>query len=151
MTRRFSTSAARQAHKYPMKSQMKRKPYDAAILLLRLGAGLLLCFGHGVQKYHLLFSAAGSFPDPLGIGHVPSVVASMGAECGASMLVAVGLFTRWACLPVLLTMGVVAVVVHAGDPWSKTEPSVIFLLMFAVIALTGPGRFSLDKLLRNKT
>ena len=108
----------------------------------------MLCFKHGAQKYTTLVENPSIFPDPLGIGHVPSLLCSMSAECGAALLVAVGLLTRLACLPVLFTMGVVALVVHHNDPWSKTEPSVLFFLLFTAILLLGPGRYSLDALRR---
>jgi putative oxidoreductase len=117
---------------------------DAASLFLRVTGGLLLCLQHGVQKYSMLVGDPSGFPDPIGIGHVPSILCSMGAECGAAGLVVVGLLTRLACIPVLFTMGMVALVVHHNDPWSKTEPSVLFFLIFMAILLLGPGRYSLD-------
>lgn len=121
---------------------------DAGRLLLRVGAALLLCFGHGVQKYTTLQTNPEAFPDPMGIGHSLSLVLAMGAECGASMLVALGLYTRLSCLPILFTMGMVAVVVHKNDPWSQTEPSVIFFVMFLTVLLLGPGRYAIDALRR---
>ena len=117
---------------------------DIALLVLRVCAGVMLCFGHGIQKYGLLLTNPEKFPDPLGIGHVPSILSSMSAECIASMLVAAGICTRLACLPVVFTMTVVALVVHHGDTWQNTEPSVLYGLIFALIAILGPGRYALD-------
>ena len=46
-------------------------------------------------------------------------------------------------------MAVAAFVVHAGDPWTlgagrSKEPALLYLFPFLALALTGPGRFSLD-------
>ncbi|MFM7232895.1 MAG: DoxX family protein, partial [bacterium] len=58
--------------------------------------------------------------------------------------VLVGLFTRWAALPAVVTMAVAAFVAHAGDPFGDREMALVYLVMFATVALTGPGRFSID-------
>ena len=123
---------------------MKSQAQNYALLLLRVGSFLLLALGHGVQKWDTMMTRPEVFPDPLGIGHVPALICAMGAECVMSLMVAVGLFTRLSCLPIIFTMTMVALVVHHGDPWPKTEPSVLFLLIYAGIALAGPGPFSLD-------
>ena len=123
---------------------MRSAHQDIALLLLRVGAFLLLALGHGVQKWDTLMQNPQAFPDPLGIGHVPALICAMGAECVMSLLVAVGLFCRLSCLPIVFTLGMVALVVHQGDPWPRTEPSVLFLLIYAAIALAGPGKFSVD-------
>ena len=124
---------------------------DIALLVIRVLTGIMLCFGHGIQKYSLLITNPEKFPDPLGIGHVPSILSSMGAECIASMMVAVGLLTRLACLPIICTMTIVALVVHHGDTWQNTEPSVLYGLLFVFIAILGPGRYALDNWLLKLT
>jgi putative oxidoreductase len=116
---------------------------DIAALLLRVAAFLLLCLGHGTIKYAALMGTA-SFPDPLGIGTIPSVIMAMGAECVMSFVVAIGLFTRLSAVPILFTMGTVATLVHQGAPWLKREPSVLYLLIYTAILLLGPGRYSVD-------
>jgi putative oxidoreductase len=131
-------------------SSVRRSLRDVGLLILRLGFVSCLILGHGLQKWTLLQHNPSRFPDPLGIGHVPSILASMGAEIGAASLVGFGLFTRLAALPVVFTMFVVAVIVHINDSWPLREPSVLFGLVFLTLFLTGPGRISLDYLLRNK-
>ena len=129
---------------------MRRMKTDLALLFLRVSAGLLLCFTHGIQKYGLLITTPEKFPDPLHLGHVPSLLSAMGAECGCAMLVVMGVFTKLACLPIIFTMAMVAIVVHAHDPWNLTEPSVLYFIMFVTTALLGPGLFSFDGLVRRK-
>ncbi len=117
---------------------------DCGLLVLRLGFVSCLILGHGLQKWHILQHNPDAFPDPLGVGAVPSILSAMGAEVGAATLVALGYFTRLAALPVIFTMLVVSIVVHMDDSWAQREPSVLFGLAFVGIFLLGPGRLSLD-------
>jgi putative oxidoreductase len=61
-------------------------------------------------------------------------------------LVALGIYTRLAAVPALVTMAVAAVMVHAGDPWSGKEMAVLYGLGFLVLIIAGGGRFALDRL-----
>jgi putative oxidoreductase len=122
---------------------------DIALLLLRVGFAACLIFGHGLQKWDILQNNPSSFPDPMGLGPVVSIISSMAAEVGAAGLVALGYCTRLAALPVVFTMAVVSVVVHMNDAWPAREPSVLFGMAFCAILLLGPGRLSLDHLFRH--
>ncbi len=117
---------------------------DVVLLVMRVASAVLLALGHGLGKVQVLKNDPSVFPDPLGLGPVISIVSSLASECGASLLVAVGLCTRLACVPILFTMAVVALVVHRDHSWLQTEPSVLFFLLFSLIAYWGPGRYSLD-------
>jgi putative oxidoreductase len=134
------------------------------LLLLRAGAGGYLAT-HGWGKLHMVIEGQfDAFADPIGLGLKPSLILAMLAEFGCSLLVVVGLFTRLAAIPVVFTMAVAAFVVHASDPWSmetaakayfagtsKTwsskQPALLFLIPFLALVFTGPGRFSLDRLI----
>jgi putative oxidoreductase len=118
-----------------------------ALLVLRLAAGGMMAFGHGLGK--LRAGDPSKFPDPLGIGSTMSYYGAVGAEFFCALLVAAGLFTRLACIPMIFTMGVAALVVHRADPLfmsggAAKEPALIYLFMFLAILLAGPGKFSLD-------
>ena len=128
----------------------RRSHLDPLLLWIRVATSALLFVGHGVGKYHVLQGDTASFPDPLGLGPTLSLLSSMAVECLASVLVAVGLLTRLACLSILFTMATVAIIVHRHDSWALTEPSVLFFLLFSVILSLGPGRYSLDALRARK-
>lgn len=120
-----------------------------AMLLLRLTAGGVMALGHGWPKVQKFSSAPSTFPDPLGIGGTMSFAGAVGSELVCGMLVAVGLFTRLACLPLIFTMLVAALVVHGKDPFfmsggAAKEPAIIYLVMFLVVLIAGPGQWSLD-------
>lgn len=121
-----------------------------ALLLLRLGSGGMLAFGHGLGKLRTM--SPDQFPDPLGIGSTASYVGAVTGEFVCGLLIASGLFTRVACLPSIFTMLVAAAVVHRADPFfmgggAAKEPAVIYLVMLTAVLIAGPGKYSLDHLI----
>ena len=113
------------------------------LLLLRLAVGGMM-LSHGIPKLMNFASKKDGFPDPLGIGHMGSLVSAIGAEVGCAALLVIGLGTRLAALPLVFTMAIAAFVVHGGDPWAKKELAVLYGLAFLVLFFTGAGRFSID-------
>lgn len=117
---------------------------DVGLLLLRVGVGGLMLFGHGLKKALRYAELSATFSDPLGIGSVHSLNLAIFAEVLCAAMVMVGLATRVAAINVAGTMAVAAFVVHGNDPWPKPELAIVYLLPFLALALTGAGRFSLD-------
>ncbi len=115
------------------------------LLVLRIGAGGMLLGGHGLSKLLHFSGMVGSFPDPLHVGAATSLGLAMFAELLCSALVVIGLATRLATIPVLVTMSVAALLVHGGAPFAKKELALIYALPFLTILLTGPGPLSLDR------
>lgn len=130
---------------------MKETLRDVGLLLLRVGVSALMITGHGWGKFMAFGEKAATFPDPLGLGssHLSMALAT-GAEFGCALLVLIGLFTRVAVLPLVVTMLTAAFVIHADDPWSKKEFALLYLVPFLSLAFTGAGRFSLDGLIDAK-
>jgi putative oxidoreductase len=120
------------------------------LLILRLGAGGLMAYGHGWGKLEKLQENPNAFADPLGIGPSLSLALAMFAELICAVLVAVGLTTRLASIPLIVTMSVAAFMIHAADPLFGPPPSkefaLLYLAPFATLLFTGPGLFSLDAL-----
>lgn len=117
---------------------------DVGLLLLRLGAGGLMLFGHGIRKAQRYATLSETFSDPLGIGSVHSLNLAVFAEVVCAAMVIIGLATRVAAVNVAGTMAVAAFIVHGNDPWPKPELAIVYLVPFLVLVLTGPGRFSFD-------
>jgi len=118
------------------------------LLLLRLSFGGFMMV-HGIPKLMAYSKLATSFPDPIGIGSNLSLIAAIAAEVGCSLLIIAGLGTRLATLPLAFTMIIAMFVVHGSDPWKAKELAACFLAVYAVLAFTGPGKFSLDHLASN--
>ncbi len=108
-----------------------------------------MCFGHGVPKLFKLLEG-GTFADPLGLGPQVSLFLATFAEVACALMVAAGLLTRLSCLPLIVTMLVAAAIVHGADPWAKKEFALLYLIPFAVLLLTGPGRWSVDALIHRR-
>src|SRR6056297_2119324 len=117
---------------------------DIAVLLLRIGAAALI-MTHGFPKFMKILEGDFSFGDPLGIGPAPSLVLVAFAEFVCAAFVLVGLWTRIALIPLIITMCVAVFVAHAGDPFSRKELGLFFLINFVVLFFTGAGKYSLDK------
>jgi putative oxidoreductase len=118
------------------------------LLLLRLGAAGMMIFGHGWPKVAAFGEKAASFADPLGdpLGVGPKVMfgALVFAELLCSALVAVGVFTRVAAVPLIVAMSVAGFVRHADDPFATKELALLYLGAFTTLLFTGAGRFSVD-------
>jgi putative oxidoreductase len=121
------------------------------LLVLRLGAGLTIALMHGLPKVGRLFGAAPiKFADPFGLGAPVSLALASFGEFVCGLLVALGLFTRAATLPLAFTMLVAVFHAHAGDAWGKREPAFMFLIPAIALFFAGPGRYSLDALLHRR-
>ena len=117
---------------------------DAGLLLLRLWLGVSMVWLHGWGKLAALFSGKTSFLDPLGIGEVPSFLLTILAEVGCSVLLVLGLWTRWAALILAFTMGVAFFVVN-GAAFAKGELAWLYFGGYLVLFAAGAGKFSVDK------
>ena len=124
-------------------------PTSLGLLVLRLGTGLTMALMHGLPKVGRLFGAAPiKFADPFGLGAPVSLALASFSEFVCGVLIALGLYTRAATLPLAFTMLVAMFHAHAGDPWGKREPAFMFLVPAIALFFAGPGRYSLDALLR---
>ncbi len=78
---------------------------------------------------------------------LPKVMAYIGkfAEISCGLLLTIGLFTRYASIPLVITMFVVNFVMLDGK--IRTEPFYL-LLLFACFLFIGSGKISVDYLLK---
>lgn len=117
------------------------------LLLMRIWFGLALAFGHGLGKLTGYSARAAEFADPLGVSSPVSLALAVFAEFFCSLALVLGLFTRGVIIPLIVNMSVAGLVVHAADPFRRKELALVYLTAFVVLLITGPGKFSLDKLL----
>ncbi len=122
-----------------------------ALLVLRLAFGGMMLVGHGWGKLMSFGEKNETFPDPLGIGSPLSMTLAVGAEVFCAAAIVIGFATRWAALPLIITMLVAAGIIHAEDPWQRKEFALLYLFPFLTLALAGPGRFSADHYLAAHT
>lgn len=123
---------------------------DLSLLILRIGTGLFMLFGHGLKKIPALDQDPVVFMNFMGLGTELSLYMAIITEIGCSILILVGLGTRLAILPLMATMAVAAFVYHSADPFAVKEMALLYFMAFTVIFLQGAGKFSLDHLIGKK-
>ena len=117
---------------------------DLGLLLVRLLAGGMM-LTHGLPKFDRLFGEGPvKFADPFGLGPEISLGLAIFAEVGCSLLVMIGFKTRWATIPLMITMLVAAFYAHSADPFGEKELPLLFLTVFGSILISGGGRYSMD-------
>jgi putative oxidoreductase len=119
---------------------------DLGKLLLRLILGSLMAY-HGYQKFASYDQILPMFSDIIGIGAKLSFNLVIFAELVCGILVAIGLLTRLAVIPIFITMCVAYFVAHAADPFQNKELPFTVLLLAIVVFVLGSGRYSVDALL----
>jgi putative oxidoreductase len=123
---------------------------DIGLLVLRLGVGSFMLFGHGWGKLSSYAEKADTWADPLGIGSTLSLSLAIFAEFFCSLGIITGTATRLAAIPLLTTMLVAAGIVHVNDPWAKQEFALLFAWTFITLIFAGGGKFSIDSLISKK-
>ncbi len=123
-----------------------RKDYkEEGIGLLRISFGLMLALAHGYPTLKGLFSGVTEYPDPLRIGSQLSMGLMGFTEFFCALLVALGLFTRFSLIPIIIGFILAIFVFHANDPFGSKEMALHYLIVFLVLFITGPGRFTLNE------
>lgn len=127
-----------------MNAKMRETLMSVGLLVLRLGAGGLLLYGHGWGKLVHFSERAARFADPLHVGSPASLALTVFAEAFCSLAIALGLGTRLAALVLAGLFSVLVFVHHGADPFKQRELAMIYGVPFLALLCTGPGRFSLD-------
>ena len=120
------------------------KRLSLGLLLLRVGFGGSMIYGHGWDKLINFSARMESFPDPFHIGSPVSLALVVFAELFCSVFVVAGLATKFAVVPLIINMSVALLFVHFNDPFAKQELATLYLLSAVILLLTGPGQYSID-------
>ncbi|MFG2960780.1 DoxX family protein [Streptomyces sp. NPDC048291] len=125
---------------------------DAGLLVLRLVVGLLIA-GHGVQKVSFRLGGNGLAGgteefrrDGFRGGRLTALVAGV-SQLGSGLFLAAGLLTPPAAMAAMGVMTVAATVKRPHGLWVQHdgyEYPLVLVAACAALALTGPGRWSLD-------
>ncbi|MEO1486972.1 MAG: DoxX family protein [Bacteroidota bacterium] len=120
-------------------------------LLIHIGLAILrivpsaFMLTHGYPKLQNLINGNTEFPNPLGIGAAPSLFLTVVGEFLCPLLIIIGFKTRWAAIPAALTMAVAGLIFHGPDPFGKKELALLYFIIFLVVFLLGPGKYSVDR------
>ncbi|MCD8264263.1 MAG: DoxX family protein [Tannerellaceae bacterium] len=114
------------------------------LLACRIFFGLLLV-SHGIQKLQAYAELSNTFPDPLGVGSKFSLTLAIMAELVCSLGFIFGALYRLCLIPMAFTMTVACFVIHATDPFSEKELPFVYLSVFILLFIAGPGKFAIDR------
>ena len=115
------------------------------ILFVRVFFGILFLM-HGLDKMTNFEELSQTYPSVLGLGSYMTLMLSIFCEFACSLFLIVGLMTRIILLPMILTMAVAFFDIHDGM-MPQAELSLIYLIIFIGLFMTGPGKYSLDCLI----
>ena len=123
---------------------------DIGLLLMRVLIGSFMLFAHGWGKLANFGVYSQKFPALFGLPSSVNLGLAVFSEVFCSIALILGIKTKWASVPLLITMLVAAFIVHAGDPWGKKEFALLYAIPYLTLFFTGPGGFSLDAYLQSK-
>lgn len=123
---------------------------SSGLLLLRVGVSIFMIVLHGWPKLSNYLQGSTNFSDPIGLGSELSLILAIFAEVLCSLLLMLGLFTRFAVIPLAFTMIVAAFIFNAGHELIVKETGILYLIVYLFFLLTGPGKYSFDYYLINK-
>lgn len=101
---------------------------------------------HGYGKLMMLISGNEiSFPKVFGLPPVVGLVLAIFAEFICSVLIIIGFRTRLSSIPLAITMAVAAFIIHFGDPFSKKELALLYLVAYVALILLGGGKYAVKR------
>ena len=126
----------------------KDRVISLLILALRLFFGILF-FSHGLDKMMNFNELSYTYPSAFGFGSYMTLMLSIFCEFACSIFLIAGLLVRITVIPMIVAMAVAFFDVHDGM-FPDGELSLIYMVLFSILYITGPGRYSLDYLIDMK-
>lgn len=124
------------------------KNLSTLILFFRLFLGLIMLpYGLGKIENFDTYTVE-FFNDPIGIGMVPSLILTIFAQVICSVLIILGLQTRFASIVLAFNM-LIAVKFHFYDPFFDKALPLIFGALYLMLIVMGSGKYSVDYYLFN--
>ncbi len=120
--------------------------HNLALLVLRIGFGILMA-NHGYDKLVHFSEYQAQFMDFMGIGRPTCLALTIFAELFCSVLLVLGLFTRLACIPLIIVTLVIIFKANNADFFGKAEIAVLYFTAYLALLLTGAGRWSVDNMI----
>ena len=118
------------------------------ILCLRLFFGALFMM-HGLDKLTHFNDLSTTYTSVLGLGSYMTLMLSIFTELCCSIFLMTGLLVRITVIPMIVAMAVAFFDVHDAM-MPEGELALIYLILFIILYLTGPGRYSIDYLIDTK-
>ena len=118
------------------------------LLALRVFFGVLF-LTHGLEKLMNFNTLSYTYPSVLGLGGYTTLMITIFAEFCCSLFLITGLLERLLVVPMIIAMAVAFFDVHDAM-MPEGELSLIYLMMFFILFITGPGKFSVDYIIDSR-
>lgn len=126
----------------------KGKGVSLFILVVRVVFGVLF-FIHGLDKMMNFGTLVTNYPSVLGFGSYMTLMVAIFCEFVCSLFLIAGLLVRIMTVPMIISMGVAFFDVHDAM-MPEGELALIYFIVFILLFLFGPGRYSIDYLIDTK-
>ncbi len=118
---------------------------EQGLFTLRLIVGLLM-LTHGYPKLNMLIDGGViSFPDPFGLGAQFSLILVIFSEFVCSIFLILGFKTRFAAIPLAVTMFTAAFIFNGQNSFAKKELAILYLAVYVTLILAGGGKPAITK------
>jgi putative oxidoreductase len=132
-----------------LSAKLNDTPINVSLLILRVTAGVLMAH-HGYQKLANFSSIEPKFMEFMGLSKSISLGLVVGAEFFCSLLLIIGLATRFALVPLVITMIVATFQAHSGEIFGDGQTAFLYLAIYVTLLLKGAGKYSADHYLFSK-
>lgn len=126
---------------------------DVGLAILRIGVGVTLFLRHGWEKQPMHWAQfMAHFPDPIHIGAHASFFIAFFSDFVCSLLLVLGIWTRWAALFCFCNILVAWALVHRfaffgrGPGSDHGELMVLYLVALLTLIIHGSTAFSVDRM-----
>ena len=113
------------------------------LVMARIAFGAMF-LTHGLQKLANFGAMSQSFPRVMGLNGSVSLALAIFAEVFCTLGFITGFLYRLSMVPMIFTMIIAAFVVHANDPFSAKEMALLYLFIFIIMYILGPGSIAAD-------
>lgn len=124
-------------------SSMDESSVSIFLLCARILFGGLM-MSHGIQKCMNFKTLSTSFPDPFHIGNKNSLLLAIFGELVCSFCFVIGFLYRLVMIPMMFTMVVAGFIVLRKAAFAEKELSLIYLIVFVLLYIAGPGKYAVD-------
>lgn len=130
-----------------LNTNFKKSHVDIVLLLTRIGVAFLM-LTHGLPKLQMILAGGEiQFPAIFGLSSSLSLVLAIFSEVLCSLFILVGLATRLAAVPLIITMLVAVLLIHTNDPFANQELGLLYIFLYLPLLILGGGKFSVDHFL----
>ncbi len=128
---------------FPTYTDISAVELSILLLIVRLVIGSMM-LSHGIEKIKSYKYLSENFPDPLKIGNKMSVNLAIFGEVVCTLGFISGLLFKFALIAMIVNMLVALKVDSMSKKFSIMEPALLYLFIFVIMFIAGPGLFAID-------